>query len=62
MDGKKIGTGPYIAKFDFKATSYCTENVDGKTREDGLSCQVGNREKETDSKTKTFGFKRNKAK
>ena len=62
VDGKKIGTGPYIAKFDFKATSYCTENVDGKTREDGLSCQVGNREKETDSKTKTFGFKRNKAK
>lgn len=60
VDGKKIGTGPYIAKFDFKATSYCTETVDGKTREDGLSCQVGKNAKETDSKTKTFGFKRNK--
>lgn len=59
-NGKKIATGPYIAKFDFKATSYCTENVDGKTREDGLSCEIGRDEKETDTKTKTFGFKRMK--
>lgn len=60
VDGRKIGTGPYIAKFDFKATSYCTETVDGKLRDDGLSCTQGVRKKETDSKTRTFGFKRSK--
>ena len=60
VDGKKIATGPYIAKFDFKATSYCTETVDGKFRDDGLSCEEGRNAKETDTKTKTFGFKRKK--
>ncbi|WP_073229839.1 glycoside hydrolase family 9 protein [Fibrobacter sp. UWEL] len=60
VDGKKIGTGPYIAKFDFKATSTCTETVDSKLRDDGLSCVQGDRKKESDSKTRTFGFKRNK--
>ena len=59
-DDKKIATGPYIAKFDFKATSYCTETVDGKLRDDGLSCELGRNVKETDTKTKTFGFKRRK--
>ncbi len=58
--GRKIGSGPYIAKFDFKATSYCTETVDGKMRDDGLSCEIGKDEKITDTNTKTFGFKRSK--
>ena len=60
--GNKIGTGAYIAKFDFTAESYCATKFDKSSNDYKLSCEkAGIRaEKASDSKTKTFGFKRKK--
>ncbi|SMG45208.1 hypothetical protein, partial [Fibrobacter sp. UWB13] len=60
--GNKIGTGAYIAKFDFTAESFCASKFDETTNDYKASCaEVGARvEKATDSKTKTLGFKRRK--
>lgn len=55
--GKKLGTGAYISKFDFKATKICTEDFE---EEDGISCKVGQNSSDADNTTKTFGFKRGK--
>ena len=53
--GKFLGTGAYIAKFDFNATQTCTEDTEG----DGeIQCKIGSKEKTSDEATKTFGFKR----
>lgn len=52
-DGKKIGTGPYIAKFSTKASSdYLPKTPDKEDRTE--------RFKKSDTFTKTFGFKRSK--
>ena len=60
--GNKIGTGAYIAKFDFTAETFCATTFDETTNDYKAKCsEVGARaEKATDSKTKTFGFKRRK--
>ena len=60
--GNKIGTGAYIAKFDFMAESFCATTFSDSDNDYKLSCkEVGAKaEKATDSKTKTFGFKRKK--
>jgi hypothetical protein len=58
--GKRLGTGAYIAKFDFdaKATYVADEPT---TNEDGsTSYKKGDVIKTTDNTTKTFGFKRAK--
>ena len=57
--GKKLGTGAYISKFDFKAIQTCTEDYE---ETDGISCTVGKKEKVSDNSTKSFGFKRAKRK
>lgn len=57
--GKKLGTGAYISKFDFKAVQTCTEDYE---ETDGISCTVGKKEKVSDNSTKSFGFKRAKRK
>ena len=56
--GKKLGTGAYIAKFDFKSkATYVAENP--TTNEDGsTSYEKGDVISTTDNTTKTFGFKR----
>jgi hypothetical protein len=56
--GKKLGTGAYIAKFDFvsKATYIADEP---STSDDGdVSYKKGDVIKTSDNTTKTFGFKR----
>ncbi len=60
--GNKIGTGAYIAKFDFKAESFCATTFDEASNDYKASCKaVGEKvEKANDSKTKTLGFKRRK--
>ena len=60
--GNKIGTGAYIAKFDFTAESFCATKFDESNNDYKLTCEnVGVKaERVTDSKTKTFGFKRKK--
>jgi hypothetical protein len=60
--GNKIGTGAYIAKFDISAESFCATTFEATSNDYKLSCKtVGERkEKATDSKTKTLGFKRRK--
>ena len=60
--GNKIGTGAYIAKFDLTAESFCATNFDKSSNDYKLSCEKAGikAEKASDSKTKTFGFKRNK--
>ena len=60
--GNKIGTGAYIAKFDFTAESYCATKFDKSSNDYKLSCEKAEirAEKASDSKTKTFGFKRKK--
>ena len=60
--GNKIGTGAYIAKFDFTAETFCATTFDETTNDYKAKCsEVGARaDKATDSKTKTFGFKRRK--
>ena len=55
--GKFLGTGAYIAKFNFNATQTCTEDSEG---EDEIQCKIGDKEKISDEVTKTFGFKRAK--
>lgn len=56
--GKKLGTGAYIAKFDFKSkATYIADNP--TTNEDGSSSyKKGDVISTTDNTTKTFGFKR----
>ncbi|OWV22910.1 glycoside hydrolase family 9 protein [Fibrobacter sp. UWB3] len=58
--GNKIGTGAYIAKFDLTAESFCATNFDKSSNDYKLSCEKAGikAEKASDSKTKTFGFKR----
>jgi len=60
--GNKIGTGAYIAKFDFKAESFCAATFDEADNDYKATCNaVGDKvEKASDSKTKTLGFKRRK--
>ena len=60
--GNKIGTGAYIAKFDLTAETYCATTFEASSNDYKLACKtVGERkEKATDSKTKTLGFKRKK--
>lgn len=60
--GNKIGTGAYIAKFDFTAESFCATKFDESNNDYKLSCENAGvkAERVTDSKTKTFGFKRKK--
>ena len=59
--GRKLGTGAYIAKFDFlsKAT-YVSESI--ASQDSGSTYKKGDVIKTTDNKTKTFGFKRAKRK
>ena len=60
--GNKIGTGAYIAKFDFTAESFCASKFDETSNDYKATCsEVGAiAEKASDSKTKTLGFKRRK--
>ena len=60
--GHKIGTGAYIAKFDFKAQSYCAMTFDETSNDYKAACKtVGEKvERATDNMTKTLGFKRKK--
>ena len=60
--GNKIGTGAYIAKFDFKAETFCATPFDETSNDYKATCKaVGEKvEKASDSKTKTLGFKRRK--
>ena len=60
--GHKIGTGAFIAKFDFTAESFCASAFDESSNDYKLSCdEVGKKvERATASKTKTLGFKRRK--
>ena len=60
--GNKIGTGAYIAKFDFTAESFCATAFDETKNDYKASCAAAGTkvERATDSKTKTFGFKRKK--
>ena len=61
-DGNKIGTGAYIAKFDFTAQTYCATTFNESSNDYKESCKaVGAKaEKANDNKTKTLGFKRMK--
>ena len=60
--GNKIGTGAYIAKFDFTAEPFCAAVFDPTSNDYKASCTtIGEKTgKATDSKTKTLGFKRRK--
>ena len=60
--GNKIGTGAYIAKFDFTAEPYCAAAFDANSNDYKSSCSaIGEKAgRVTDSKTKTLGFKRKK--
>ncbi len=60
--GNKIGTGAYIAKFDFTAESFCATQFDESSNDYKASCTEAGAitERTSDSKTKTFGFKRKK--
>jgi hypothetical protein len=60
--GNKIGTGAYIAKFDFTAEPFCAAVFDQTSNDYKASCStIGEKTgKATDSKTKTLGFKRRK--
>ncbi|MBR6855188.1 MAG: glycoside hydrolase, partial [Fibrobacter sp.] len=58
--GNKIGTGAYIAKFDFEAETFCATKFDEFNNDYKLKCEKKGikADKATGSKTKTFGFKR----
>ncbi len=60
--GNKIGTGAFIAKFDFFAEAVCATTFDESSNDYKATCKaVGDKvEKASDNKTKTFGFKRKK--
>ena len=60
--GNKIGTGAYIAKFDFTAETFCATKFDETSNDYKVSCSdVGVKaDKASDNKTKTLGFKRRK--
>ena len=60
--GNKIGTGAYIAKFDFTAESFCATTFDETSNDYKAKCdEIGQKaERSTDNKTKTLGFKRKK--
>jgi len=60
--GNKIGTGAYIAKFDFTAETFCASKFDGTSNDYKATCpEIGAKmDKSTDNKTKTLGFKRRK--
>ena len=56
--GRKLGTGAYIAKFDFESkATYVAEPGSG---DDDLDYEKGDVIKTNDNTTKTFGFKRAK--
>jgi hypothetical protein len=59
-EGNKIGTGAYIAKFDFTAESFCATTFDETSNDYKAKCdEIGHKvEKSSDNKTKTLGFKR----
>ena len=58
--GNKIGTGAYIAKFDFEAETFCATKFDEFNNDYKLKCEKKGikADKATGSKTRTFGFKR----
>ena len=60
--GNKIGTGAYIAKFDFTAEPFCAAVFDTNSNDYKSSCStIGEKAgRVTDNKTKTLGFKRKK--
>ena len=60
--GNKIGTGAYIAKFDFTAESFCAAKFDKSNNDYNQTCEnIGVKaDRATGNKTKTFGFKRKK--
>ena len=57
-NGRKMGSGAYIAKFDFKAVATYTGETSVSENTDELSYKNGEKIKTTDNTTKTFGFKR----
>ena len=58
-NGRKLGTGAYIAKFDFESkATYVAET--STAQDDGPAYEKGDVIKTTDNSTKTFGFKRAK--
>ena len=59
-EGNKIGTGAYIAKFDFTAEAFCAATFDETSNDYKAKCdEIGHKvEKSSDNKTKTLGFKR----
>ena len=60
--GHKIGTGAYIAKFDFTAEPFCAAKFDETTNDYKAKCSdIGEKVgRVTHNKTKTLGFKRRK--
>ncbi|MFA6835785.1 MAG: glycoside hydrolase family 9 protein [Fibrobacteraceae bacterium] len=52
--GKKVGTGPYLSKFSFKARALCLEDPEDKS----ATYKKGTSIKTSAEKTKTFGFRR----
>lgn len=60
--GRKLGTGAYIAKFDFVSKATYTAEDTPSTEDEGSSYKKGDVIKTTDNTTKTFGFKRAKRK
>ena len=59
--GRKIGTGAYIAKFDFVSmATYVAES--NANQEDGSVYKKGDAIKTSDNATKVFGFKRSRRK
>ena len=60
--GRKLGTGAYIAKFDFVSKATYVADDTSAVQEEGNSYKKGDVIKTTDNTTKTFGFKRAKRK
>ena len=60
--GHKIGTGAYIAKFDFTAEPFCAAKFDETSNDYKAKCEdIGTKiGKVSNNKTKTLGFKRRK--
>jgi hypothetical protein len=56
--GKKLGTGAYIAKFDFKSKATYVADTPTKNDDGSTSYEKGDVISTTDNTTKTFGFKR----
>ena len=60
--GKKLGTGAYIAKFDFESKATYVSDEPSRNDDGTTSYEKGDVIKTTDNTTKTFGFKRAKRK